>query len=201
MRELFERIVQILLDFKTKITNIEKKCFQIDPNYASGPVKFYRFYNNDGDSCYIPNIVDSETNLVLDRHLPDATTETKGVMSPEDKTKLDAINPYGVCGSRASSVARMQAGSTEMTTPFGTRELVYGYILENPLIINVYGMYVDDLGKTHVIPLDWYARVTEGTATDGTPYATYSVYAKLKEPLTYELTVYLFSNYKFGYGM
>lgn len=66
----------------------------------------------------------------------------------------------------------------------------------NPIIVRVWGEYSDGYEGVYRIPLDWKLKIVDKTdSTDG----VYSLEVFIADPIEYDITVVVYSNYEFIY--
>ena len=136
----------------------------------------------------IPNITIDEYGRVIDAStsvLTTATSKSNGLISYTDYQKLSYI-PSNIYTSLTISAGSTSA-SYSMT--YGTSNTA----AINPIIYAT-GKYIDTTdGYVYIIPIKWKLK-----AYDNSSSSTVTVY--IDEPIAYDITVHIFSNYQFGMG-
>ena len=110
--------------------------------------------------------------------------KTDGLMSSAHYNRMRYVPGYSSTGRT------IPAGSTTYEGGIAAWRL-YSPGFDGIPIIHVYGKYTDSNGTVHVIPIDW--RMEEVTVSSTT--TDYNVYISIPEPLAYNVTCYVQSNY------
>lgn len=142
----------------------------------------YGGYDSETGVYNIPNVSVDEKGRVTnisESVLPKVSEVSDGYIGAGDYKKLSSIPHYGCV------YGKIPSGSTQMNNYF----YIYDTSgVELVPVIDVVGVYTD--GSNHIIPLDW--KINYVLSSKG---ITYYIYVYLKEPLEFDVSVKISSNY------